>query len=214
MKQALAVLTVSIGLLAAVGCAPKLVTYPSSEIQSIGPPPQKQVDSPEFTAAAVSLWGAMDAILQFNQTEIRPVVDRLHAAAEKMDHDAFDALVVDGLGKSDRMFLLVLDGEGALNRFRSTNATVRDPQVMNRGELVALSAQAFLKQARLGVTQGRRVLEDGYAYNRSWHEKNLSHLNDKNEASFNNGAKRFHEQEKVIRETRDALAQALRDLLA
>lgn len=195
-------------LLAAIGCAPNLVTYPSGEIRPIGPPPQKQANSPEATATAVELWNAIDAILQFHQSEMRPVFDGLHNAAQKMDHDAFDVLVVAGLGKSDKMFLLVLDGEEALKRFE------RNAQPMKQKERAVLAADAFLRQARLWINQGRQVLEDGYAYNRSWHEKNLSHLNDKNEASFNNGAKQFHQQEQAVRDARDMLAQALQELFA
>lgn len=213
MKQALTAWGVSACLLAAFGCSPKLVTYPAGEIQPIGLLPQKQVESSEYTASVVSLWSFFDASLKCHQTDMRPIINGLHEATIKEDHDALDTLVPEGMRKIDKCFLLLLDGERALKSFRAVNATARDPQIKKKGERVGIAAEAFLKNVRLWINQGRRILEDGYAYNRSWHEKNLSHLNDKNETSFNNGAKKAHEQERAFRETQDALAIAIRDLL-
>lgn len=213
MKQALAVVGVSVCFLQSYGCAPKLVTYPAGEIQLIGLLPQRQVESPEYTASVVSLWNLFDASLKYHETDMRPIMNGLHHATEMGDHDALDKLVPDGIRKIDKCFLLLLDGERVLKNFRAVNAKARDPQIMKKGERVGIAAEAFLQSVRLWINQGRRILEDGYAYNRSWHEKNLSHLNDKNEASFNNGAKQAHEQERTFRETQDALAIAIRDLM-
>lgn len=214
MKQVLAVFGISACLLTAIGCAPKLVTYPAGEVQPVGVLPQQQVESPEYTASVATLWNGIDASLKLYETDMRPVVNGLHRAGEKADHDALDELVADGIRKIDKLFLLLLDGEYALKNFRAVNATARDPQIMKKGERVAMASEAFFQQTRLWTNYGRRVLEDGYAYNRSWHEKNLSHLNDKNETSFNESAKQCHEQERAVRATRDALAKALHDLFA
>ena len=212
MKQAVAVVVVSACLLAATGCAPKLVTYPAGAFQPIEQLPQRQVDSPAYTASVGALWNAIDASLTCYETDMRPVINGLHHAIEKVDHDALDELVADGLRKNDKCFLLLLDEEHALKNFRAINATARDPQLMNKGERVGIAAEALFQHVRVWIIQGRRVLEDGYAYNRSWREKNLSHLNAKNETSFNDSAKRAHKQEQTVREAGDALASAMHDL--
>lgn len=212
MKQALTAFAISACLLTPLGCSPKLVTYPAGEIQPIGQLPQRQVESPEYTASIGALWNTIDASLKYYETDMRPIINGLHRAGEKGDHDALDELVADGIRKIDKSFLLLLDDERALKNFRAINATARDPQIMNKGERVGVAAEAFLQQARLLINQGRRVFEDGYAYNRSWREKNFSHLNAKNETSFNDSARRAHEQEQAVREAGDALARALDDL--
>ncbi|RJR50706.1 MAG: hypothetical protein C4576_04900 [Desulfobacteraceae bacterium] len=211
MRQRVAILLVS-ALLFAVGCAPKLVSYPAGDLPPLGPPQQMQLETPEHTAAAATLWNSTDAILKFYQTDMQPIFNGLHTATQSMDHDAFDQLTPEGIRKNDKWLLLVFDAEHALKAFRNANAKARDPELVKKGELTALKAEQFLKQMRLLVNQSGRMLADGYAYNRSWHEKNLSHLNPENENSFNSTMEKIKKQGGVVRETRDALAASLREL--
>lgn len=195
-----------------VGCAPKLVSYPAGDLPPFGLQQQMQLETPEYTAAAAALWSSTDAILKYYQTEMQPIFNGLHVATQKMDHDAFDALTPEGIRKNDKWLLLVFDGERALKNFRNANARVRDTQLMKKGDQAAMKAEVFLKETRSFVNQAGRMLADGYAYNRSWHEKNLSHLNDENENSFNATMEKINRQGGVVRETRDALASSLREL--